>query len=448
VRVFSNCNEIRAASPCRSDFRTSKCALLTKRLLFSEVDRLIGYILASPACYDTGALRKRHTRLDMVRRLIETLAVCQGLVLRALCRRLLGRPPRGPELLREAMEKLGGAFIKLGQVASLQVELLPRAYCDALLSLLDSIPPFDRAHVERIFREELGALPETLFGNFEYTPIAAASIGQVHRGTLPDGTRVAIKVQRPDIDRVFERDCRVLEGMVRLIGVFRLRGLYFLRESVQELSAWTREELDYRREAAYCQYLGRNARNVAIAEIPRVHWEYTTSRVLVLDFLDGPSVAQYVRLTDGTGAANDETLPRLRKEGFTPEAFTSNIIANFLRDAFLFGAFHADLHPANLLILPGNVVGYVDFGIVAFLTPETRRKVVRLIRAFASGDIQGMYECILDVCTLQEGADLAAVRREMWKAGPGWYRQPTIHGRVQLRVSSTRAFLDLFATCR
>jgi ubiquinone biosynthesis protein len=329
------------------------------------------------------------------------------------------------------------------------VELLPREYCDALLSLLDQIPPFHRSDVERIFIEELGAPPQNLFHEFDYTPIASASIGQVHRATLPDGTNVAIKVQRPNIDQVFERDCLLLEGMVRLIVVLRLRGLYFLRESVRDLTVWTADELDYYREAAYCQHLGRNAEGVASEAIPRVFWEYTTSRVLVIEFLEGPSVAQYFRLKDSPYVpANMEVITALEDQGFVPAVFTSNVITNFLRDAFLFGAFHADLHPANLLIRPGNVVGYVDFGIVAFLTPETRRKMVQLILAFASGNIPGMYDCLLEVCTLEEDANLPAVRRKIEEIAPSWYQEPAIPGRIRFRVSATKAFLDLFGTCR
>jgi ubiquinone biosynthesis protein len=117
----------------------------------------------------------------------------------------------------------------------------------------------------------------------------------------------------------------------------------------------------------------------------------------------------------------EERLRRLRDEGFEPAAFTSNIITNFLRDAFLFGAFHADLHPANLLIQPANQVGYVDFGIVAFLTPETRRKMVQLILSFASADIGEMFACLLEVCTLEKDANLPESRRKIEQVAPAWY---------------------------
>jgi ubiquinone biosynthesis protein len=314
---------------------------------------------------------------------------------------------------------------------------------------LDLIPPFARRAVEQIVSEDLGALPEHPFGEFDYTPMAAASIGQVHRAVLKDGSRVAVKVQRPGIDYIFERDCRLLEASVRLIVRLRLRSLYFLRESVRELSSWTRDELDYRREASYCEYLRRNAADIPAEKIPKVYWELTTSRVLTIEFLEGPSVAQYFRFVEAPGARDHgERMAALHANRFVASEFTANIISNFLRDAFLFGAFHADLHPANLLILPGNVVGYVDFGIVAFLTHDTPRRMVRLILAYASGDLRATYECLLDVCTLEEDANLATVRRRLHEAAPDWYEQPAVPGRVRFRVSVTKAFLDLFAICR
>ncbi len=129
----------------------------------------------------------------------------------------LRRPLGKPQLLREAFEDLGGAFVKFAQGLSLQVDLLPREYCNELLTLLDSMPPVAPAAVEQVFRSELGASPRALFREFDDAPIASASIGQVHRGTLKDGTQVAIKVQRPGIDQVFERDIQLLRNLVKLI---------------------------------------------------------------------------------------------------------------------------------------------------------------------------------------------------------------------------------------
>src|SRR5262249_5934562 len=158
--------------------------------------------------------------------------------IRFFYRRLAGRPTQGPELLRDILQELGGSFIKFGQILSLQIDTLPREYCDVLLTLLDRVPPFSSEEVERVFLESLHASPRDLYQSFDYTSIAAASIGQVHSATLKDGTPVAIKVQRPGIREIFERDNLLLRAGVRIIFFLRIRSLYFMRDPVRELSTW------------------------------------------------------------------------------------------------------------------------------------------------------------------------------------------------------------------
>jgi len=390
-------------------------------------------------------LGKLHTRYHLARRFLHVTGVFLRQGTRAAARYALGRPLRGPRVVRESFEALGGAFVKLGQVLSLQVDLLPREYCDEMLQLLDRMQPIPQPDVLQVFQEELGASPDQLFREFEDVPIASASIGQVHRARLKNGTPVAVKVQRLGIDLVFERDNQLLHAFVHFIEFLRIRRLYFLRESVHELTTWTREELDYRREAGYCQLLGENARDVSTERIPKIYWDLTTARVLTMDYLEGPSVAQYLRMID---EGKDTEIERLRAQGFVPADFTSNIISNFLNDAFRSGAFHADLHPANLLILPGNVVGYVDFGIVAFLTPDARKRLVRFIRAYALGDIPALFDGLMNISTPNEDADIPAMRKRLEQVAPEWYEQPSVSGRVRFRTSATRATVDLLAIGR
>ena len=137
--------------------------------------------------------------------------------------------------------------------------MLFRSYCDALLALLDSVPPANKEKIDEVFLKEFGEPPAKLFAEFNYTAIASASIGQVHKAKLFDQTEVAVKVQRPGIRTIFARDNIMLEAMVRFILFFHIRRLYFMRDAVRELSTWTLDELDYRREASYCQLLGQNA---------------------------------------------------------------------------------------------------------------------------------------------------------------------------------------------
>ncbi|MGH9719779.1 MAG: ABC1 kinase family protein [Bryobacteraceae bacterium] len=383
--------------------------------------------------------------LSYVSRLLTVLAVTLRQLARFVIRRVRNKPAHGPDLLRETFEILSGSFLKFGQILSLQIDTLPREYCDSLLALLDRVPQFPREEVERVFLEELKQSPQDLFQKFEYTAVASASIGQVHKAVLKDGAPVAVKVQRPGIRAVFDRDLILLRVFVRLIFLFRIRQLYFMRDPVRELSTWTQDELDYRREATYAKLLGENAVHTPTERVPKIYWDLTRGRVLTMDYLDGPSVATYLRMVEQDDQAG---LAALRERGFDPAVFSSNVISNFLSDAFRFGVFHADLHPANLLILPDNVVGYVDFGIVATLTPEARRKQIELTLAYSSGNPETVYEGFLNICIVSPDADLAGMRKRIEELAGQWYVEPAVAGRVRFQVSVTKTMMDLLSICQ
>jgi ubiquinone biosynthesis protein len=386
-----------------------------------------------------------YSYLSYLRRIWQITAVLLGAAFTWVARRLRGQPGEGPELLRGSLEKLSGSFVKFGQILSLQIESLPRDYCDALLNLLDRVPPFPAGQVDEVFLGELGALPRDLYREFAYQPVASASIGQVHRALLKDGTEVAIKVQRPGVRQDFERDTLLMQVMVKFIFWLRIRRLYFMRDPVRELSTWTQDELDYRREAAFCGLLGDNAVHTPGERVPKVFWDLTRARVLTMEYLHGPSVSEYLRMVERKDEAG---LQALRDAGFIPSVFSSNVITNFLSDAFRFGVFHADLHPANLLILPNNVVGYVDFGIVAVLTPEARRKQIELTLAYSSGDAEAIYNGFLNICIVDENADLAGLRRRIEELTTLWYQEPALAGRVRFRVTVTQTMMDLLSVCQ
>jgi ubiquinone biosynthesis protein len=385
-------------------------------------------------------------KLQYVQRAFYVARICLRNLIEILWARLLHRPGiPGPQRLRLLLEELGGSYLKFGQILSLQVDTLPREYCKALMNLLDRVPPFGKEEVREIFLQEFGKPPEELYREFDYQPIASASIGQAHRALLHDATTVAVKVQRPGIQEVFRRDAVLLQLFIRVAFALRIRSLYFMRDPVREFRDWLEDELDYRREAAYAEGLGRNAKETPTEKIPAVYWDLTTARVFTMDFLEGVSITQYLRLRE---EGNDAELQKLETIGFVPSRFVSNVINNFMSDAFTFGLFHADLHPANLLIMRDNVVGYVDFGIVGHLTPEARRKQIQLSMAYARGNTEEIFKAFLDTCTFTSNVDLAGFRKEMEKRIQQWYRQPAIGGLPQLQRSLTVAMVDLLALCR
>lgn len=379
-------------------------------------------------------------------RAIQVLGIGLRHLAAILIERILQRPGMGgPERLRSAIQEMSGSFLKFGQILSLQVDALPREYCDALLDLLDRVPTCSPRQVKEVFLQELGRPPEELYRTFNYEPIASASIGQVHRALLLDGTPVAVKVQRPGIQEVFMRDAMLLRVFVKMAFFLKIRSLYFMRDPVKEFNDWIADELDYRREAAYADLLGKNAEQAPSERVPRIHWRLTTSRILTMDFLEGYSVMEYLRIR---ATQDEKRLAELSGLGFNPALFVSNVITNFVSDAFRFGVFHADLHPANLLILKDNVVGYVDFGIVGTLTSEARRKAIQLTLAYVGGKTEDIYSSFMDICTVTPDAELDAFRTELERRSRGWYKEPAIGGVPRFGRSLTVAMIDLLTMCR
>lgn len=367
--------------------------------------------------------------------------------------RATGRTPRlrswlrlrvlsNPEGLRILFEDLRGSFIKFGQMLALQPDILPLEYCNALFDLLDRVPPFPYADVERIVREELGKTPPEIFDWFEETPLAAASIGQVHVAYL-EGKKVAVKVQRPDVDANFAGDIRLMWGAMRLIRSLKLKPFYWLLEPMGEFAAWTAEELDYRNEARYIEQLWLNALDNGREHVPKLYAAYTTKRTLVTEFLPGVQVLSYLRARQ---SGDERVFATLEEFGFEAHTLSANIIDNFLGDVFRHGLFHADLHPANLMILPGNVVGYIDFGITGTISTYSRRNLTALTLSYTRGDIDGMCESFFKVSAIDENSDLYGFRDGLRRASETWYEVEG--GERRLRKNFTLVMVDMLRLSR
>jgi ubiquinone biosynthesis protein len=383
------------------------------------------------------------------RRLVYIVSVITRHVVAHTLWALLVRWPRfsrprlsGPERLRIFFEDVGGTFIKFGQMLALQPDILSLEYCNALFNLLDRCAPFDYGHVERIFIEETGKTPAEIFDYLETQPLATASIGQVHVGSL-GGRKVAVKVQRPSVETDFAGDIRLMIAAIALIKRLRLRFIYWMIEPMSEFVAWTKEELDYRCEARYMQQLHRNARTNLNERVPEVFWKYTTRRILVAEFIEGDTVLAYLRAME----TDDELfIHRLQSWNFDASEMARHIIDNFLGDAFQHGIFHADLHPANLMILPGNVVGYVDFGITGVISPYSRQNLVAMTLAYTRGNLDGMCEAFFKVSAIDRQSDVTGFRDGLKRLADGWYE---ISGkRRRLRKNFTLVMLDMLRLSR
>jgi len=359
-----------------------------------------------------------------------------------LARHLPSGTISGPERLRMVLEEVGGTFIKLGQMLALQPDILSLEYCNALFKLLDRVTPFAFEEAEKIFIEQFGRRPTEIFEHFDPQPLATASIGQVYVAYL-GAHKVAVKVQRPSVKEDFAGDIRLMTGMIRLIQRLRVKPLYWMIEPLSEFVAWTREELDFRIEARYMERLRRNAQDNAQEYIPAVCWEYTTHCILTLEFLEGVTILNYLRALE-TG--DELTIQRLRKQGFDAEQFAQNIVDNFLRDAFQHGMFHADLHPANLMILPNSIVGYIDFGITGVISSYMRQHLVALTLAYARGDLDGMFTAFFKVSALDTHADTEGFRRGLHTLSGEWYMMEGKQRRLLKNI--TLVMLDLLKLSR
>jgi ubiquinone biosynthesis protein len=346
-----------------------------------------------------------------------------------------------PERLRDTFEELGGAFLKFGQMLALQPDIVPVAYCNALFDLLDRVPPFAFSDVEQIFVEDLGCSVHDVFDSIDHVPVASASIGQVHVAML-GSRKVAVKVQRPTARAQFASDIRLMSVVIGMIQRLHLRWFYWLLEPMTEFVAWTHEELDYRCEARYMERLRRNAENNRYERVPRVLWRYLTPRILVADFLEGETVLAYLRRRESTP---DPVTPSAGR-AFEPHMLARNIIDNFLSDVFQHGMFHADLHPANLLILPNNVVGYIDFGITGIISRYSRQNIVALTLAYTRGDLAGMCAAFFRVSATDERSEPDRFRAGLEAASRTWYADGV--GGRRLRKNFTLVMLDMLRLSR
>jgi ubiquinone biosynthesis protein len=274
-----------------------------------------------------------------------------------------------PDELAHDLERLGPTFVKLGQMLSTRADLLPDSYLTALSRLQDEVAPISFADVERTLHEELGVRVSKAFRDFDRTPLAAASLAQVHRAALRDGRPVAVKIQRPGVRLQAADDLEVLESVASITErVSGVAARYEVGRLVRELRATLLRELDYRMEAENLRMLGRNLAGFDRVFVPQPVADYSTSRVLTMDYVAGTKVTEVSRVAHAEINAGE---------------LADVLFAAYLKQIFVDGFFHADPHPGNLLITRDGRLAMLDLGMVAHLTPRFQDLLLQLLAAIA-----------------------------------------------------------------
>jgi predicted unusual protein kinase regulating ubiquinone biosynthesis (AarF/ABC1/UbiB family) len=336
-------------------------------------------------------------------------------------------PPKAEELARD-LEKLGPTFIKLGQLLSTRADLLPVAYIDALARLQDDVEPFSFAEVERIVTEELGARISKAFAEFDAAPLAAASLGQVHRAVLRDGRVVAVKVQRPGVREQIIDDLDAFTEIAQLLDKHLEAGhLYQFEKMVEEFRKSILRELDYRREAQNLVTLSENLAEFDRIVVPSPILDFTTGRILTMDFVFGQKIT---------------ALSPLEKIDIDGARLADELHRAYLKQILIDGFFHADPHPGNVFLTDDGRVALIDLGMVGWISSAMQENLLKLLLAISEGKGEEAAERAAEIGEKLETFDETEFRRRVVEL-VGEYQNARLEqiqvGKVVMEVSQVSA---------
>lgn len=307
-------------------------------------------------------------------------------------------PAKATELATD-LEKLGPAFVKVGQLLSTRPDFLPPQYIDALSRLQDNCEPFAFAEVEKTIVNELGVRLSKAFSQFNQVPVAAASLGQIHHAVMRDGREVAIKIQRPGIRESIIQDLHILSDIADFYDAHTEAGKrYEYGLMLEEFSKSILAELDYRKEAHNLETMKHNLQAFEMIVVPAPINDFSSSKVLTMEFIHGKKITNVTALE----------LLEINGEALAEEAF-----AAYLQQILVDGFFHADPHPGNVLLTTENKIGLLDLGMVAYLTPSMQGRLLQLILAISEGRADSVADTAIDIGTRRANFDEAACRKKI-----------------------------------
>ena len=305
-----------------------------------------------------------------------------------------------PERVRMVLEELGPTFVKLGQILSTRADLIPVEYVEEMSKLQDAVPAFPYDSVKEIILSETGKAPGAIFHTFHKKPIAAASIGQVHRAVLKDTREeVAIKVQRPDIQQTVAVDLEILHHLAALMER-HVAELKFLHPAkiVNEFARTMEDEMDYRVEASHIERFARQFVDDRTIYVPKVFRELTTRRMLVMEFIDGKKASDFVALGKG---------------GYDLKEVASRGADSMLQQICTWGFYHADPHPGNILVLPNNVVCFIDFGMMGRISQQEREDFTDFVEVLIGKDENKAVDALLKLTDTSPHPEKSELQRDL-----------------------------------
>ncbi|HXG64023.1 MAG TPA: AarF/ABC1/UbiB kinase family protein [Blastocatellia bacterium] len=298
--------------------------------------------------------------------------------------------------LRERLISLGPTFIKIGQMLGTRADLLPIEYVDELSALQDKVPAFPNQQATAIIEAELGRPISEVFSQIGEHPVASASLGQVYHATLLTGEEVAVKVQRPQIAELVAFDLELLRWLAQRLSRYpRLFPGTDWPGAIDEFDRVIHEEMDYRREAASAEEFRNNFRDWPDIHVPRIHREFSSGRVIVMEFIRG------VKITD---------LSELRAAGHEPRRINELLYRAYFKQLLEDGFFHADPHPGNLLVMADGRLAIFDFGMVGRISAELQRQMIEAFFHLYNRDVPALVDDMISLGFLSPDADLVSFR--------------------------------------
>lgn len=313
------------------------------------------------------------------------------------------------ERLRLAFEELGPTFIKGGQILSVRPDLLNESYIEEFKKLQDDVPSFSAEQAKKEIVMQLGQTVEQLFSCFDETPIASASIAQVHRA-VTNNKQVVVKIQRPNIQKVIETDLNILFDLAKLLEKNIPESYLFSPSAViREFAKTIRRELDFNREGRNIERFQRNFLDDETVYVPKVYWELTTERILTMEYIDGIKISK---------------LATLEEAGLDKKIIAYNGAQAILKQIFDHGFFHADPHPGNIFVLPNNVIAPLDYGMIGSLDEEQMEAVGSLLTAFVKKDVNKIISVLIDLGIMENTLDIRNLKVDLSDFLDRYYQVP------------------------